>query len=411
MTKHTAVTRLGCLVLAGLWTAAAAAGTGTTAPDYYRRARHAQTAEKQLELLSAALAINPDHIPSLRRRADLHVLLGDERAALPFRTRAANLAPHDVPLNISAGLLAQNLGEYERASAFYDRALAVQPANVQARSNRAQIRLRLGQVREAAMDAEELVRIAPERDGSYLIRLETHQAAGRFAEAAADATTLIDRSLDRPELYLRRSFLYQALGKGRDALADAEEVVRLRGPCPHAHANRGCCYQMLGELEKAFEGYQRAACLGGYRAYYHIWMALVRRRQGRPDEAGEIASQALENLDGDEWPAPVLRYLTGALTEDDLLRQAEHSNPRRQRERQCEVYYYLGAAALADDDLDRAEDLFNRCIGLEVHNFYEHAFALRDLRMIEERRKEEGQEEEQEEEQEAEDGDRGPEPE
>ncbi len=402
MTNSTAVTRLGGLVLVGLWAAAAAAGTGTTASDYYRRARHAQTAEKQLELLSTALDINPDHVPSLRRRADLHVLLDDERAAMADRARAADLAPHDVPLNISAGLLAQNLGEYDRALALYGRALTVQPANVQARSNRAHIRIHLGQVRAAVGDAEELVRIAPERDRSYLIRLEAYLAAGRFAEATADATTLIDRTPDRPELYLRRSFLYQALGEGRNALADAEEAVRLRDSCPHAYANRGACYQMLGELDKAFEEYQRAAGLGGHRTYYHIWMVLVRRMQGRRDEAAEIAGEALKDLE-DEWPAPVLRYLAGALTEDDLLRQAEHDDPQRTRERHCEAHYYLGAAALADDEPSKAEALFNRCIDLEVHNFYEHAFALRDLRVIEERRKEE--------EQEADDGDRGPEPE
>ncbi|MFW6107791.1 MAG: tetratricopeptide repeat protein [bacterium] len=365
------------------WVSAALAGTGTTAPDYYRRARHAETAEKQIELLTTALSINRDHVPSLRRRAEVHLLLGDEAAALADRVRAAELSPRDPRLNTSAGLLAQKLDRHEQAVELYTRALAVEPKNYLARVNRAYARIQLRRVDGAIEDADELVRLYPRRDRSYQVRVRAYECASRFADAVDDLTTLIERSPREALYYRMRCICYRALGEGRKALADAETTLRLAGRTAGGYAARGCSYELLGELDKAFADYKRAAELNDDKRFYTIWLCLIRRKQGRRAEADKIVRDFLKEFDQQKWIAPVLRFLAGRMTEEEVLRRAEHPDPERNREQHCEAYYYLGAAAMAGGKLDKAEAYFKKCVDQGVYNFYEHGFALRDLRVLE----------------------------
>ncbi|MFO7900217.1 MAG: tetratricopeptide repeat protein [Planctomycetota bacterium] len=375
------------LALTAFCMSAAVAGTGTTAPDYYRRARYAETAEKQIELLTTALSINPDHVPSLRRRAEVHLLLGDQASALADRARAAELSPRDPQLNISAGLLAQELDRHEQAVALYTRALAVEPNNYLARVNRAYARIELRRVKQAIEDADELVRLYPQRDRSYQVRVEAYDCASRFADAVDDLTTLIERSPREALYYRMRCISYRALGEGRKALADADTTLRLAGGTAGAYAARGCSYELLGELDKAFADYKRAAELNDDKRFYTIWLCLIRRKQGRRAEADKIVRNFLEDFDEEKWIAPVLRFLAGRITEQDVLSRAEHPEPERDREQHCEAYYYLGAAAMAEGKLDKAEAYFKKCVDQGVYNFYEHGFALRDLRVLAELRK------------------------
>ena len=370
--------------------AAAAHGTGTTAADYYRRSFHASTPQKRVELLDKALAINPNHVPALRYRSTLYSILGKKRLALADSARAADLSPRDPSTNRAAGILADELKEYAKAARFYGRALAFDRADVALRSRRIRVLIKLLKTGEALEDANFLVERHPHQDFAYSVRADVYEWCDKYADAARDMTVLIKRDPKEARYYLRRCINYRGAGEGEKALADAEKAIQLKGDTAYGCAARGCSYELLGRLDKALADYKRAADLDDDRRFYVIWSCLILRKQGKREEAEKLARDFVKELKDDKWVAPVLKYLAGQMTEEEVFRRARHKDPEKNREQHCEGYYYVGACYLADGKLDKAQELFTKCLAQRVHNFYEHGFAIRDLRTIRKLRAEAG---------------------
>jgi len=385
--------RLALLILAvctGAWSGAIAlADTGVTAADYHVRALHAPTPEKRLELLNKALVLNPRHVPALRHRARVRLAMGEKELALADRVRAADLRPEEPAVNDEAATLARELKQYEEAARLYARAVAMAPRNVPVRAGYIEVLTQLLRTDEAIAQADVLVRRHPEQDFPYLLRVRTYEWGDRFEEAVRDLTVLVERHPNSPDYYLQRCTSYRGMAEGRKALADAEKALRLHGPTAYAYNALGCCHELLGEFDKALDDYRRAAELGDDdKRFRAIWMCLLLRKMGRRDDADRLIRDFLEDFDDEEWIAPVLRYLGGEMTEEEVFEKAQDDDAYTQRQQLCEAYYYVGAAHLADGNLDRAEELFRKCLEQRVHNYYEHGFALRDLRVLKKRREE-----------------------
>jgi tetratricopeptide (TPR) repeat protein len=384
----TGVRRAGLLILGGLCLCrAAVAGTGTTAGDYVRRSHHVRRPERRIELLDRALELNSRHVTALKERSGLYYLIGKKKQAFDDARRAADLAPEDPGIQVRAALLADELREYEHAARLLRRALTQEPDRLLWRARRIHALTQLLRVDEALGEANVMIEQRPDRDLPYSMRADVYEWADRYRDAVDDLTRLIRRHPEDSRYYLRRCINYRCLGEGRKALADAQKGMDLKGRSAYALAARGCSYEVLRELDKAFDDYQRAAQLDDDKRYFTIWCCLVRRKQGRREEADKLIRAFLKTLKNqDEWIAPVIKYLAGEMTEEEVFRLARHDDPIKNREQLCEAYYYIGACYLAEKKYGRAEELFRKTLAQRVHNFYEHGFAIRDLRIIKNRR-------------------------
>ena len=374
---------LACSVLHAA--APGAGGTGVTAADYHRRAFHVASPEKRIQLLTKALALNPDHVPSLRHRSALYAMLGKKKLSFADAARAAELAPEDPEVNSIAGSKAEDLKLYKQAARFFRQALACDQGRVPARARLIDVLIKLRQVKAALEHANVLVERRPDMDYPYALRADAYEWNDRFADAVRDLTVLIRRHPDDPKYtqnYLRRCINYRFLGEGAKALADAEKALRLKGKTSFGLAARGCSYEVLGQLDKALDDYQKATELKGDHRYFMIWSCIVLRKLGRRAEADKLIRGFLKKLKDDKWIAPVIKYLAGQMTEQEVFKLALDKDPETTREQLCEAYYYVGACYMADKNYARAEALFKKCLAQRVNNFYEHGFAIRDLRTI-----------------------------
>jgi tetratricopeptide (TPR) repeat protein len=370
------------------------AATGTTAADYYRRALHVSDPAKRIALLSKALAINSAHVPSLKHRAGLYAALGEKQKAAADAGEAARLSPDDPAAQTAAASAALDLEQYENAARHYSRAVGLEPRSFLHRARLVHCLIKLRRGEEAVEQADVLVEHNPDNDAPYSVRVDAYEWAEQYDKAVKDLDLLIKRNPDNASHYLRRCINLRCLGRGQAALADAEKAIRLKGRTSYTFAARGCSYELMGELEKALEDYRRAAELDDDKRYFTIWRCIVLRKLGRREEADKMIKAFLKELDNkDEWIAPVIKYLAGEMTQQQVFRLARHDNAETQREQLCEAYYYVGACHLADRKLDKAEALFTKCLAQQVNNFYEHGFAIRDMRTIRRLRKKKGDEE------------------
>jgi lipoprotein NlpI len=111
------------------------------------------------------------------------------------------------------------------------------------------------------------------------------------------------------------------------------------------------------------------------RGYPLILLYLTARRMGS-DGKDALAQYAPGDLPR-EWPRPLIDWATGRIDADSALQSAKSGTPAN--EHLCEAYFYLGEGYLADGDIRRAREYFQKSIDQGVTEFYEDGAARGEL--------------------------------
>lgn len=109
-----------------------------------------------------------------------------------------------------------------------------------------------------------------------------------------------------------------------------------------------------------------------------LWLAQAR--------AGVAHPEYVTRAPGDGWPQPLLLYLVGEYTEQELVARVaegdDESNTQPNTstdERLCEALFYVGEASWARGDRATARDYFAALVNLRVLYFLEHGLALAEI--------------------------------
>jgi lipoprotein NlpI len=109
-----------------------------------------------------------------------------------------------------------------------------------------------------------------------------------------------------------------------------------------------------------------------------LWLAQAR--------AGMPHPEYVTRAPGDGWPQPLLLYMVGEYTEQELVARVsegdDDSNTQLHTstdERLCEALFYVGEAHWARGDRDVARDYFAALVNLRVLYFLEHGLALAEI--------------------------------
>jgi len=102
--------------------------------------------------------------------------------------------------------------------------------------------------------------------------------------------------------------------------------------------------------------------------------------------AGITKPEFVERTPGEGWPQPLILYLRGEYTEEELLEPVRdgdndyNSQPNTSTdERLCEALFYVGEAHWARGQMDVARDYFAALVNIKVIYFLEHGLALAEI--------------------------------
>jgi len=300
-----------------------------------------------LEPLRTAVRLEPQN-------AVAHLDLGITLAALRHAdeavaelTEAKRLMPDSARVHNEIGNVLNNSGRVEEALAAYQEARALDPTVPAVHHNIGLMLMRLGRFTEAIDPLNECLRVDPGyRDARYLLG-DAYSRSGRYADAVDSWTTFLALVPNGPEALHNRAWNYMYLGAhGEAAAADARQLLRTQGwriePAPFM--------ALLAHL-----GYRQVA---------------------RDADARAILEEASTKWPASAWPYPVVRYLLGALSADQLLAAADTND------RKTEAHTYLGMDLLLKGKPDEARTHFEWVREYGNKRFLEYPLALAELKRL-----------------------------
>lgn len=115
------------------------------------------------------------------------------------------------------------------------------------------------------------------------------------------------------------------------------------------------------------------------RSYAGLWLYLAVRRTGQ-DGVAAVQPYMPRGVEP-EWPYPVLQWLTDAISFDQAL-AATKNRGRDDRNKLCELYFYAAQKHLADGNVAKAREFFQRSLDTGVTEYNEYTFSRRELAQL-----------------------------
>ena len=139
------------------------------------------------------------------------------------------------------------------------------------------------------------------------------------------------------------------------------------------------------ELTDALSDFREVLKLNPIDDWATIRVWLVRARMGARREATqELEAAILRRRAGGapEWVMTISDFLVGRVSQADLLRQAETTNPVSTANRKCEAFFYAGWVKLVENDVTGARILFEQSVATGRDNNSEYSSATAELRRV-----------------------------
>ena len=304
-----------------------------------------------IEHLRAAARLDPENpIAHLNLGISLANLRRGEEA-LSELNEAKRLSPQDARVYNEIGNALHNVfGRFEEALAAYKEARRLNPNAPAVHHNIGLMLTRLGRGAEAITPFEEALRLKPDYQNARYLLSNAYVRAGRYEEAVDSWTKFLQlRPRGRDALQNRAWTLMYLGGHGEAAAADARQFLEVAGWRDEASP-----FMIL----IAHLGYRQA---------------------GLAAEAQKALQDAEKNCDTVAWPYPVIKYLKGEISSEELLREANDTGKK------TEARTYIGMDLLLRGMGAEAREHFAWVKEYGSNRFLEHPLAVAELNRLGER--------------------------
>lgn len=205
---------------------------------------------------------------------------------------------------------------------------------------------------------------ADARSSEGLSRAHDHRGVawsekGDQDRAIADFTAALRIDPRDSFAYGQRALAWYAAGDMKRALADANELIRLLPKEPAPFFIRGILHfydanyaDAAGDFEKALKGERRIDHIDMIDAA--LWLYLARQRGGDREALARLAAET-RDMPSSKWPAPLLDFYLGKVTQGALADAADNPDPKIRRERRCAMNFYGGEWMLTHGRVDQAK--------------------------------------------------------
>jgi lipoprotein NlpI len=295
---------------------------------------------------SAALALDPDNIETLLRRAFILALQKKYDAAIADYSSVIRLSPGEPASYAARGFLYEEEGDYDLA----------------------------------IVDFTTVIGAVPDSAFGYALRGNALRQKGDYGNAIADQNKAIDLDDKSPGNYFARAQTYLDEGEYRSAISDASDGLRLKPGDSDGRMQLGLAQWEYARYSDAAATFAAIVKARPDFAYGVLWRALSQARNGEAYDAE--FSQNAARLDLSKWPAPLIRLYLGQAAAGDMLKAAASSDPETLKNQTCEANFYAGEWQSLHSDQAAATALLQAAQAGCSRDFVEYDAAAAELKRL-----------------------------
>ena len=331
---------------------------------------------------SEVIRLEPDNTAILKERAWIYQVKNDRDRAIADYTEVIRRTPGDAYAFSERGHAYEIKGDFERAIADFNEAVKLKPDYL-SYSSRGHAYDDMGDYDRAIADYSEAIRLKPDDEGSYLFRGNAYRDKGDYERALADQNEMIRLNPAFAPNVAHRGLTYFAKGDTERAFADYNEAIGLKPDFALALYYRGVAYAVAGDWTRANADFEQAFAADRRRPHTLLWLHLSRAKTGKAG-AGTLSNDAA-SLDFSRWPAQIVNFYLGRANEDDVRKAAaaEAGNrPPAQKQRNCEVAFYLGEFELLNQNASAARGLLQQAVDICPRHMLEYSAAQAEMKTL-----------------------------
>ena len=279
-------------------------------------------------------------------------------------------------------------GKYEGAIAEFTKAIELNPQLDRAYTNRGIAWMEMGNYDRAIDDCNKATELNPGQYQAYASRANAWRFRGDFDRALADHTKAIELNSNVAILYNNRGATWANKDDFERAIADFTRAIEIEPKYAMAYYNRANALYCGLNLKGAFPDYEKAL-ENNYQPknYPHLMLLITLQKMGVSQKEYETYKKELRILAAHNrrydsiWNISL--FYLGNISEDEVLTRARKGRGEKQiKEWLCEAFYYLGEYRLLQDDRNRADDYFRKCLETNIFTTAEYMNAKAMLKRM-----------------------------
>lgn len=329
------------------------------------RPEHAQVVIDFSKQLLQRPGLKPEDAANLYyQRATAEVIQQKYQDAIADYSAAVEKTPGHVGARLGMADAYMRLNQPDKAEATFTAAVQTIPNNPLVYNNRGMFFQNRGRPQQAITDFTRAIELDSNYTVAYTNRGFAAMSEGNAQAAEADFTASLKVDPAQPLVYSLRGTARLSRGDPQNAITDYQEALKLNPQNPIARADLGFAKYFAGDFAGAVADLDAAVQASENLRYLNPWRYWASVKAGQPAAAaaaklGDLATKPAEQRD---WVDQLGLFLSGALTEQQLLSAAEPKDPTLRAAQLCEAYYFQAEKRAAANDAANATTLYQRAL-------------------------------------------------
>jgi lipoprotein NlpI len=222
----------------------------------------------------------------------------------------------------------------------------------------------------------------PNYHTAYYLKSQIYIIQGKKQEAIKELKKAAEHIKNNKKLkisfIIKQAILLKEQGEYKRAIKTIDTAIQIDPENRDILTMQGITYFYAGNYKKAAELFAESYKLNPDDIYIPLWkyISLKKIHLNHKNKFAELA----DTLNGDKWPIPIIRYYAGKITLSECIRQTKSKSKKRENEKKCEAYYFIGEFLILNNQKDEGVKLLKKCIECDIQNFREYQAAKLELK-------------------------------